>query len=125
MKKLLRNLTLLTAAMALSLTAVEMPKSVMHIIIVKFKATASKTDVDGAIASIGEMATKFPKAGITRVWLKPILVQGGESKFTHVLVMEFKDEAALKAYKDSEAQKWWYTKWIPVRELSNTHDVSN
>lgn len=125
MNKLLRNLTLLTAALALSLSAVEMPKSVIHIINVKFKADASKAAIDGAIASIGEMATKYPNAGISRVWLKPILVQGGESKFTHVLVMEFKDEAALKAYKDSEAQKWWYTKWIPVRGLSNTHDVSN
>ena len=67
MKKLLRNLTLLTAAMALSLSAVEMPKSVIHVINVKFKADASKAAVDGAIASIGEMAKKFPQAGITRV----------------------------------------------------------
>jgi hypothetical protein len=111
--------------MAWSLGAVEMPKSVIHVINVRFKPEASKAAVDGAIASIGEMAKKFPKAGITRVWLRDIVVQGGDSKFTHVLVMEFKDEAALKAYKDSEAQKWWYTKWLEVRELSNTHDVSN
>ncbi len=125
MKQLLRNLVLVAASLTLGWGAVKMPKSVIHVINVKFKPTASKADVDGAIASIGEMARKFPKAGITRVWLKPILVQGGESKFTHCLVMEFKNEAALKAYKDSEAQKWWYTKWLPVRELSNTHDVSN
>ncbi len=125
MKKLFRSLMLVSTAMALSLSAVEMPKSVLHVINVKFKATASKADVDGAIASIGEMAKKFPQAGITRVWLKPILVQGTDNKFTHVLAMEFKDEAALKAYKDSEAQKWWYTKWIPIREQSATSDVSN
>lgn len=125
MKKLFRSLMLAGTAMALSLSAVEMPKSVIHVINVKFKATASKADVDGAIASIGEMAKKFPQAGITRVWLKPILVQGTDNKFTHVLAMEFKDEAALKAYKDSEAQKWWYTKWIPIREQSATSDVSN
>lgn len=125
MKKLFRSLMLVSTAMALSLSAVEMPKSVIHVINVKFKATASKADVDGAIASIGEMAKKFPQAGITRVWLKPILVQGTDNKFTHVLAMEFKDEAALKAYKDSEAQKWWYTKWIPIREQSATSDVSN
>jgi len=122
MKKLIRNLTLLAAALALSVSAVEMPKSVIH---VKFKADASKATVDEAIASIGEMAKKFPKAGITRVWLKPVLVQGGPANFTHVLAMEFKDEAALKAYKDSEAQKWWYTKWLPIREQSATSDVSN
>ncbi len=125
MKNLIRNLTLLAAAMALSISAVEMPKSVIHVINVKFKADASKATVDEAIASIGEMANKFPKAGITRVWLKPILVQGGPANFTHVLAMEFKDEAALKAYKDSEAQKWWYTKWLPIREQSATSDVSN
>ncbi len=125
MKKLLRNLTLLTAAMAFTLGAVEMPKSVIHVINVKFKADKTKAQVDEAIASIGEMAKKFPNAGITRVWLKPILVQGTDNNFTHVLAMEFKDEAALKAYKDSEAQKWWYTKWLAVREQSATSDVSN
>ena len=125
MKKLLRNLAVVTAALTLSLSAVEMPKSVIHVINVKFKPTASKAEVDEAIASIGEMAKKFPAAGITRVWLKPILVQGTDNKFTHVLVMEFKNEAALKSYKDSEAQKWWYTKWLAVREQSATSDVSN
>jgi hypothetical protein len=113
------------ALFALSAAAVEMPKSVVHVINVKFKADAPKADVDAAIAGIGEMAKKFPDAGITRVWLSPIVVQGGASGFTHCLVMEFKDAAALKAYSGSAAQKWWYEKWIKVRELSNTHDVTN
>jgi len=120
---------LLAAAMAAMFTfsalAVEMPKTVLHVINVKFKPEASKAAVDGAIASIGEMAKKYPDAGILRVWLKPILVQGGAGGFTHCLVMEFKDEAALKKYSGSDAQKWWYTKWLDVRGVSNTHDVSN
>jgi len=105
--------------------AFEMPKTVMHVINVKFKAEASKAAVEEAVASIRDMATSFPEAGILRVWIQPILVQGGTSKFTHCLVMEFKDAAALKAYSGSAAQKWWYEKWLPIRELSNTHDVSN
>jgi uncharacterized protein (DUF1330 family) len=105
--------------------AFQTPKTVMHVINVKFKADAPKAKVDNAIASIRDMATQFPDAGILRVWIQPIQVQGGTSKFTHCLVMEFKDAAALKAYTGSAAQKWWYEQWLPVRELSNTHDVSN
>ena len=124
MKKLMLVLAS-TLLLALSASAVEMPKSVIHVINVKFKADAPKADVDAAIASIGEMAKKFPAAGITRVWLSPIQVQGGASGFTHCLVMEFKDAKALESYKDSAAQKWWYERWLKVRELSNTHDVTN
>jgi quinol monooxygenase YgiN len=116
---------LLAGLVTFNALAVEMPSSVIHAIHVKFKADASKATVDAAVASIGEMAKKFPAAGIQRVWLKPVTVQGGETGFTHVLAMEFKDAAALKAYSGSDAQKWWYEKWLPIREVSNTSDVSN
>ena len=101
------------------------PQSVLHIINVKFKKEAAKAEVDAAVASIGEMAAKFPATGILKVWLTPVLVQGGATGFTHVLAMEFKDAAALKAYSGSDAQKWWYEKWLKIRDVSNTHDLSN
>ncbi len=97
------------------------PKSVVHVINVKFKADASKAAIDDAIAYIGKM--NYP--GLKNVWLKPIKVQGGDAGFTHCIVMEFESEDALKKYAGSDAQKEWYKKWIPVRELSNTHDVTN
>jgi uncharacterized protein (DUF1330 family) len=121
----MKKLVLAALLAVFTLTAADTPSSVIHIINVRFKDDAPKAKVDEAIASIGEMAAKFPAAGIQRAWLKPLNVQGGEDKFTHCLVMEFKDAAALKAYAGSEAQKWWYEKWIPIRELSNTHDVTN
>jgi uncharacterized protein (DUF1330 family) len=109
--------------LSLAAFAVERPKSVIHVINVKFKPTASKADIDQAIAAIETVAGKYK--GIKRVWLRPIKVQGGESKFTHCLVMEFESEEALKNYTDSPEQKEWYKLWLPVRELSNTHDVTN
>lgn len=121
----MKKLTLAALLAALTLTAADSPSSVVHVINVRFKADASPAKVNEAIASIGTMATKFPAAGIIRAWLKPLNVQGGEDKFTHCLVTEFKDAAALKAYSGSEAQKWWYEKWLPIRDLSNTHDVTN
>ena len=39
--------------------------------------------------------------------------------------MEFADEAALKAYGGSDAQKEWYKVYTPIREKSNTHDITN
>ncbi len=118
MKKLILSLALATAVFA-----VEMPKSVIHVINVRFKAEAAKADIDDAIAAIKTVAQEYP--AIKRVWLKPITVQGGASKFTHVLVMEFESEDALKKYSGSAAQKKWYEKWLKVRDLSNTHDVTN
>ena len=124
MKKIL-SAGLLASLLAFPALAVEKPSTVIHAIHVKFKADASKETVDAAIASIGEMAKKFPASGIQRVWLKPVTVQGGDAGFTHVLAMEFKDAATLKAYSGSDAQKWWYERWLPIREVSNTSDVSN
>jgi uncharacterized protein (DUF1330 family) len=114
----------LTLALAAgSAMAANKPKTVIHVINVKFKADASKADVDKAIAAIETVAGKYK--GIKNVWLTPITVQGGASKFTHCLVMEFESVDALKKYTDSPEQKEWYKVWIPVRELSNTHDVTN
>jgi hypothetical protein len=116
---------LLALAAALMVPAVAAPpatpKSVVHVINVKFKVDASKAAVDDAIQSIAKM--NYP--GLKNVWIRPIKVQGGDAGFTHCLVMEFESEDALKKYSGSEAQKEWYKKWVPVRELSNTHDVTN
>ena len=130
MKNLFRALSALVLATFVFSTvaaAVEMPKSVIHIINVRFKADASKADVDAAVNAIGEMAKKYPAAGIDRVWLKAIKIQtsGGGKPFTHCLVMEFKSEDHLKKYSGSEAQKYFYSKYEAVRELSNTNDVTN
>lgn len=97
------------------------PKSVVHVINVRFKPEASKDDIQKSIDAIGKMNY----AGLKNVWLRPVKVQGGDSRFTHCLVMEFESEDALKKYSGSEAQKEWYKLWLNVRDLSNTHDVTN
>lgn len=130
MKNLFRALSALVLATFVFSTvaaAVEMPKSVIHVINVRFKADAAKADVDAAIASIGEMAKKFPAVGIDRVWVKTIKIQtsGGGKPFTHCLIMEFKSEDHLKKYAGSDAQKFFYDKYMKVYEASNTNDVTN
>jgi hypothetical protein len=39
--------------------------------------------------------------------------------------MEFESEAALKKYAGSEPQQEWYKVYMPIREESRTHDVTN
>jgi uncharacterized protein (DUF1330 family) len=121
LRRMLVAATILAALATGQAFAAAKPKTVIHVINVKFKAEASKADIEKAIAGIETVAGKY--RGIKNVWLNPILVQG--NAFTHVLVMEFESVEALKKYTDSPEQKEWYKLWLPVRELSNTHDVTN
>lgn len=123
MKKIL--LTLLTAALlslgAVTATAGETaPKSVIHVVSVKWKADATPDQIKAALDGVQALPKAYP--GITRTWIKTIKKQGD---WSHVFVMEFADEAALKAYADSDAQKEWYKAYIPIRERSNSHDITN
>jgi hypothetical protein len=95
------------------------PKSILHIITVKWKADATAADKQKAIDGVKVMAAKIP--GITNVWLKDIKVQATDA----VLVMEFKDQAAFDAYAAHPAHKEWEGVYLPVREESRTHDVTN
>lgn len=123
MRRMLVALTILAALATGQAFGANRPKTVIHVINVKFKPEASKADIDKAISAIDTVVGKYK--GVKNVWLNPITVQGGASKFTHVLVMEFESVEALKKYTDSPEQKEWYKLWLPIRELSNTHDVTN
>ena len=96
------------------------PTSVIHVVTVKFKAHAKPDQIKAALDGVLALPSKYK--GITRVWVKAIKVQGDK---THAFVMEFTDEAALKAYADSPAQKEWYEIYLPIREQSTTFDITN
>jgi antibiotic biosynthesis monooxygenase (ABM) superfamily enzyme len=96
------------------------PKTVIHVITVKWSAKASPEAIQKAIR--GAETMEYP--GLVNVWTRPIKKQLPEG-FNHIIVMEFKDEAALKNYADSPAQKKWYEAYMAVREESATHDITN
>jgi antibiotic biosynthesis monooxygenase (ABM) superfamily enzyme len=122
MKKLIMTgLTVsLLAFAATTAFAQTTPKSVIHVVTVKFKADATPAQIKAALDGVVALPTKYK--GITHVWVKSIKVQGDK---THAFVMEFADEAALKAYTDSPAQKEWYETYLPIREQSTTFDITN
>ena len=122
--------TLLTLAFAFGLIAAsamaEAPKTVIHFITVGFKADATPEQIKAVLDGAKKLPDQYK--GITRVWTKSLKVQNiaeAKVKKTNVIALDFADEAALKAYADSDAQKEWYKLYLPIREQSTTFDVTN
>jgi hypothetical protein len=122
----MKRLTLtiaLAAMMAVSVFAAETaPHSVIHVISVKWKSDATPAQ----ISKVMEVVDSLPSmnSGISRVWTKPIKKQLPEG-YSHIIVMEFASEDALKNYVDSPAQKKFYDAYMPIREESRTSDITN
>ena len=121
------NKLLITAVAAVLFAAVSLhaaaqkPTSVIHVVTIKWKAGTTPDQIVSALKGAEAIANTY--TGITRVWTRSIKVQG--EGYTHALVMEFRDEQALKDYVDSPAQKEWYEIYLPLREESTTHDITN
>jgi len=121
---------LLTLVLAFGLTAAsalaEAPKTVIHFITVAFKSDATPEQIQAVLDGAQKLPGQYK--GITRVWTKALKVQNVEEakvKKTHLIAMEFADEASLKAYAESDAQKKWYEIYLPIRQQSTTFDVTN
>jgi antibiotic biosynthesis monooxygenase (ABM) superfamily enzyme len=122
MKKLLLTLVAVLILATVSLqAAAQKPTSVIHVVTIKWKEGTKPEQIAAALKGAEAIANTYP--GITRVWTRSIKVQG--QGYTHALVMEFKDEKALTDYADSPAQKEWYKIYLPLREESTTHDITN
>jgi uncharacterized protein (DUF1330 family) len=127
MKRIFRWKMLWAAALALALlgagllvAAAGKPKTVIHVVTVKWKEGATPEQIRAALDGVEKMGQKFP--GIKNVWLRTIKAQGA---MTHAIVMEFESEQALKDYAGSEAQKEWYKVYLPIRDQSITFDITN
>lgn len=110
--------------------AAEKPSSVIHVVTLRLKEGTTPAQVKEVGDALEQAAKTFP--GLTRLWLRPIKIQGGpigacaECKpVNHIIVMEFASEAALKQYAGSETQKAFYKVYMPIREESRTHDITN
>jgi uncharacterized protein (DUF1330 family) len=114
------SLLLAVVVAGLATAAPNKPKSVIHVITIQWKADATPEQIQQAIRA----AESINYPGIKNVWTKPIKMQLPEG-YKHIIVMEFENEEALKKYADSPAQKKWYEVYMPIREESSTHDITN
>jgi len=129
MKKLfalLLTATLLSIGAASAAASDTAPKSVIHVVTVAWKTDTKPEQIQAALD--GAQALPATYKGITRIWTKAIKVQnppGTTLNRTHIIVMEFANEKALADYSDSDAQKAWYKLYLPIRQSSTTHDITN
>lgn len=127
MKKLALALLSLSLLFGAAATANDTaPSSVIHVVTVAWKEGTTPEQIQAALDGVKALPAAFP--GIKRVWVKAIKVQnapGTTVPRTHVFVMEFASEQALKEYSGSDAQKKWYEVYTNIRGQSTTHDITN
>lgn len=97
------------------------PKTVVHVVVYKWKNTTSQNDKDQAIAGIKGLAAKIP--GIKNVWLKTQRNQIRD--FDGVYAIEFASAEAAADYAESPLHETWRKKWEELRENSLSFQVSN
>ena len=108
------------------------PKSVLHVVTVLWNADSTPEQQQAAIDGIKTMAAEIP--GIKNVWIRKVAVQGrgpaGKDgkpgrPYSTVFAIEFEDQAAFERYGDHPAHRAWEKIYLPIREQSTTHQVSN
>ena len=97
------------------------PKTVIHVVLYKFKDTTSENDREQALAGIKDMAAKIP--GIKNIWLKTERNQVKD--FSGVYVIEFVSPDAAADYAESPVHEVWRKRWEQLRENSLSFQISN
>jgi hypothetical protein len=97
------------------------PKTVLHVVVYKFKDNVSNYDREKAINGIKDMAGKIP--GIKNVWLKTSRNQIKD--FSGVYAIEFTSAEAAADYAESPVHEAWSKTWQEQRENSLSFQVSN
>ena len=97
------------------------PKSVVHVVVYKWKNTASQDDKDQALKGIKTMAAQIP--GVKNIWLKTQRNQIRD--FDGVYAIEFASPDAAADYAESSKHEAWRKRWEELRENSLSFQVSN
>jgi hypothetical protein len=101
------------------------PKTVVHVVALKWKADSTPEQRQKAIDGVKTMAAEIP--GINNIWIKTLKVQGTSpnTQYDAAFVIEFKDEAAHKAYGSHPAHTKWEGIYSEAREESRNHVITN
>jgi hypothetical protein len=97
------------------------PKTVLHVVVYKFKDSVSNYDREKAINGIKDMAGKIP--GVKNVWLKTSRNQIKD--FSGVYAIEFTSAEAAADYAESPVHEAWSKTWQEQRENSLSFQISN
>jgi len=96
------------------------PKTVLHVVVYKFRDNVSNYDREKAINGIKDMAGKIP--GIKNVWLKTGRNQIKD--FSGVYAIEFTSAEAAADYAESPVHEAWSITAFPSRFRIRSRQVS-
>jgi len=97
------------------------PKTIIHMVILKWNPGVSDTDKQGALEGVKDMAAKIP--GVKNVWIEAERLQPRD--FSAAFAIEFQNRAAADAYAESPIHQAWEQKYTLLREASISEQVTN
>jgi hypothetical protein len=98
------------------------PKTIIHMVILKWRPGVADADKQRALEGVKEMAAKIP--GVKNIWIKADRIQPRD--FNAAYAIEFKDRDAADAYAESPLHQQWEQKYyVPIREASISEQVTN
>ena len=97
------------------------PKTVLHVVVYKFKDASSENDRQKALDGIKDLARKIP--GVKNIWLKTNRNQIRD--FSGVYAIEFTSPETAADYAESPAHEVWAKQWEALREISLSFQVTN
>jgi antibiotic biosynthesis monooxygenase (ABM) superfamily enzyme len=97
------------------------PKTIIHMVILKWNPGVSDADKLGALEGVKEMAAKIP--GVKNIWIKAERLQPRD--FSAAFAIEFQNRAAADAYAESPIHQAWEQKYALLREQSVSEQVTN
>jgi hypothetical protein len=97
------------------------PKTVIHVVVYKWKSFVSQDDKDQAMKGLKTIASEVP--GIKNIWLKTQRNQIRD--FDGVYAIEFASPDAAADYAESPKHETWRKKWEELRENSLSFQISN
>jgi hypothetical protein len=97
------------------------PKTVLHMVVYKFKPFASQDDKEQVLNGIKALATQIP--GVKNIWLKTGRNQIRD--FDGVFAIEFTSAEAAADYAESPKHEAWAKQWESLRENSLSFQATN
>src|SRR5271165_6967518 len=87
-------LAAIAAGVLIGANSFNAPPTILHVVVVKWKADSTQPQQQAAIDGIRKMAADVP--GMKNVWVKKVKVQPAD--YDTVFAMEFESKAAFDAY---------------------------
>jgi hypothetical protein len=97
------------------------PKTIIHVVEIKWNPGVSAADKQRVLAGVKEMAAKIP--GIKNVWLQADRLEPRD--FNAAYAIEFQSRAAADAYAESKLHDAWDAAYVPLRYASVSIQITN